>query len=279
MKKILLFVLVVLTTWGCNLSNIVDIDLPEYTSQPVVECYVEPGKPFRLLLTRSFGYFDTIGLDSSYLDQTLLQGALVTISYNNRIDTLYNSYFYQERPYKIYNYFSSTVAPTQAGMKFTLRITLPGNEGEIYSETAMLPPVSIEKTVVERDPGDPTHYRVLTYVNDNPSQKNFYRMLVNYNNLESQPDQNILLNDEASSSGLLVFGTPFNLQLGDSVVNTVYVLDADYYDFLFSVHSAKLGNLTPIVQPSTINSNVSGSANPLGIFTSLVYDRKHAVVQ
>ena len=65
---------------SCNLTNDVNIELPAYDQQPVVECYLEPGKPFRLLLTKSYAYFDPLGLDSSFLEKTLLSNALVTIS-------------------------------------------------------------------------------------------------------------------------------------------------------------------------------------------------------
>ena len=64
---------------ACNLTKEVDIQLPEYTVQPVVECYLEPGKPFRLLLTRSYGFFDPLGLDSSFISKTLISDAVVTI--------------------------------------------------------------------------------------------------------------------------------------------------------------------------------------------------------
>ena len=57
---------------ACNLTNDVNIDLPDYDRQPVVECYLEPGKPFRLLLSQSYSFFDPFGLDSTFLQKTLL---------------------------------------------------------------------------------------------------------------------------------------------------------------------------------------------------------------
>ncbi len=77
-----IFPFAVLILVSCNLTRDVDIELPEYDRQPVVECYLEPGKPFRLLLTRSYAFFDEFGLDSNFLQNTLYGGAVVTISYD-----------------------------------------------------------------------------------------------------------------------------------------------------------------------------------------------------
>jgi hypothetical protein len=62
------------------------------------------------------------------------------------------------------------------------------------------------------------------------------------------------------------------------VYNTVCHITEDYYNYFESVQLAVIGNLNPFAQPSPIKSNVQGTANPLGIFTCLVYDRDTTVV-
>ena len=74
-----------LTLTSCNLSKEVDIDLPQYTSQPVVECYLIPGQRYELLLTHSNSFFDPLTVDNptAYLASLLETGAMVRIIHGN----------------------------------------------------------------------------------------------------------------------------------------------------------------------------------------------------
>jgi hypothetical protein len=278
LNYILPFVVVAFIT-ACNLSKEVDINLPEYDSQPVVECYLEPGKPFRLLLTRSYGFFDPFGLDSSFFQNVLFQDAVVTISYDGQTDTLYNNFSFDASPLKIFNYTGLNFVPATPGVNYTLNITLPDNGGNITGSTIMLPLIPIDSAVVEFSPDIDTLARVLTYLTDDPATHNYYRRLLNYNSLDSVPEQDFLADDRILTSTKLAFGTGYELSVGDTIYNTVCHITKDYYDYYESVQLAIFGNINPFAQPSPIKSNVRGSANPLGIFTCLVYDRATTVVQ
>ncbi|HRI62572.1 MAG TPA: DUF4249 domain-containing protein [Saprospiraceae bacterium] len=272
------FPFAVLAFFACNLSKEVEIVLPEYEGQPVVECYLEPGKPFRLLLSRSYAFFDEIALDSSFFQKTLLQGATVTIRYNGQTDTLYNIFSLDPSPLKVFNYTGLNIVPATVGLEYTLNITLPDNQGTITGNTIMLPLVPIDSNVVEfYQPGD-TIARILTYVTDDPNTENYYRRLLNYYSLDSVPEQDFLASDRFLTSPSLAFGTGYELGEGDTVYNTVCHITKDYYDYYESVQLAIFGNLNPFAQPSPIKSNVTGSANPLGVFTCLVYDRDTIVI-
>lgn len=273
-----IFPLAVLAFTACNLSKEVDIDLPEYNSQPVVECYLEPGKPFRLLLTRSYGFFDPFGLDSSFFQKVLLQDAVVTVSYNGQTDTLYNMFSLDASPLKVFNYTGLNIVPATPGIDYTLNISLPDNGGDITGTTVMLPRVPIDSVVVEFNPEVDSVARALTYITDDPTTKNFYRRILNYYSLDSIPEQDFLADDRILTTNKLAFGTGYELAEGDTVYNTVIHITPDYYNYYESVQLAIFGNLNPFAQPSPIKSNVRGSANPLGIFTCLVYDRATTVV-
>lgn len=273
--------IIVLLLVACNLTKEVDIDLPDYERQPVVECYLEPGQPFRLLLTQSYGFFDSFGLDSSFVKKTLLDSAQVTISHNGRTDTLHNGSFPDfSTPYivKIFNYQNNQLVSATPGVEYILHITL-ANGKNIEARATMLPKISIDSTIIEWDPLQDTVARVLTYFTDDPTTDNYYRRLLNYQRLKSLPDQDFLFADRANVSSVIAFGTPYNLVKGDSVYNTIFNTAKDYYDYLESIQLSVLGNANPFTQPSTIKSNVSGTANPLGIFTCLVYDREATPVQ
>lgn len=263
---------------ACNLTKDVEIDLPDYDRQPVVECYLEPGKPFRMLLTRSYAFFDTLGLSSNFIQNALLDGAVVTITYNGQTDTLKNQLTIVANPLKVYNYVGQNLVPGTPGMEFVLNIRL-ADGGEITGSTTMVPVVPIDSIVVEFNPELDTLARMLTYITDDLTQENFYRRLLNYSSLDSFPDQDFLVTDRFSQTALIAFGTGYELKEGDTVFNTIFHVTRDYYDFKESVDLAVVGNLNPFAQPSPIKSNVRGSANPVGIFAPLVYDRDTTIVK
>jgi hypothetical protein len=263
---------------SCNLTKDVEIDLPDYDRQPVVECYLEPGQPFRLLLTRSYAFFDTLGLSSNFLQNALLDGALVTISYNGHTDTLKNQLTIVFGPLKVYNYVGQNLVPGTPGTDFFLNIRL-ADGGEINSTTQMLSYVPIDSIVVEFNPDIDSLGRMITYIKDDLSRPNFYRRMLNYSSLDSVPDQDFILTDRFSQTELIAFGTGYELKEGDTVFNTIFHLTEDYYNFKESVDLAVSGLLNPFGQPSPIKSNVRGSANPTGIFAPLVYDRDTTIVR
>ncbi|MFM7154659.1 MAG: DUF4249 domain-containing protein [Bacteroidota bacterium] len=265
---------------SCNLTKDVDIELPSYTGQPVVECYLEPGKPFRLLLTQGYSYFDPFGLDSTFLQKTLLNGATVTISYDGKTDTLYNVPTFELSPVKIFNYTGWNKVPATPGLEYTLQITLPGG-ATITGSTSMLPPVPIDSVVCDFNP-DPrfdTLARVLTFITDDLTTENFYRRMLHYSSLDSFPQQDFLVTDRFSEKPMIAFGTGYELKEGDTVYNTIYHINRAHYDYSESVQLAVIANLNPFAQPSRIKSNVSGTADPVGIFTCLVYDRDTTIIR
>ena len=274
-KKI--FPFLVLTLVACNLSKEVDIDLPTYETQPVVECYLEPGKPFRLLITRSFPFFDQFNLDSNFIENTLYEGATVTISYNGQTDTLYNFLSFEEDPVKVFNYTGFNTVPATEGLEYTLNITMPDGT-DITGTTTMLPVVPIDSIVVEWNDNEEPEARLLTYITDDLDTENFYRRMLNYSSLDSFPEQDFLVTDRSFTTETFAFGTGYELVEGDTVFNTIVHLSRPYYNYLESVQLAVAANVNPFAQPSPIKSNVSGSANPIGIFTGFSYDRDTTIL-
>ncbi|MEY3195300.1 MAG: hypothetical protein RIQ78_1397 [Bacteroidota bacterium] len=266
---------------ACNLTNDVTIDLPTYERQPVVECYLEPGKPFQLLLTQSYAYFDPFGLDSSFFQKTLLDDALVTIQYNGRTDTLKNQLTLGVNPVKIFNYVGNNLVPSTPGTTFQLFIELPNNGGNITAGTSLLPTVAIDSIVVSfnNSPSFDSLGRTIMYITDDQQHPNYYRRMLHYSSLDSVPEQDFLVTDRFSQTALIAFGSGYDLMEGDTVFNTIFHIQQDYYDYVESYQLAISGNLNPFAQPSPIKSNVQGSANPLGIFTCLVYDRDTTIIK
>ncbi|HNM25096.1 MAG TPA: DUF4249 family protein [Saprospiraceae bacterium] len=142
----------------------------------------------------------------------------------------------------------------------------------------MLPVVPIDSVVVQWNPDKDTLARVLTYITDDLNSKNYYRRLLNYSSLDSIPDQDFIFSDRSSQEATIAFGTGYELHEGDTVFNTIFHITPEYYNYIESYQLAIIGNLNPFAQPSPIKSNVSGTGNPLGIFTCLAYDRDTTVI-
>jgi hypothetical protein len=270
------FGLFMLVLGACNLTKDVAIDLPEYARQPVVECYLEPGKPFRMLLTQSYSFFDPLGLDSSFLEKTLLQGATVNITYNNKTINLPNQLSFESSPLKLFNYTSSQLVPADPGVEYTLNITLSDGK-TVTGKTIMLPLVQIDSVPVQFNPTKDTLAQTFMYITDDLGTVDFYRRMLNYGTLDSIA-QDFVTSDRFSTTSKVVFGMGYDLTVGDTVFNTIFHITPEYYDYIESVQLAIASSFNPFGQPSVIKSNVTGTAVPLGIFTCLVYDRDTTII-
>lgn len=277
-KSIILSLIVSAILASCNLEQEIEIELPQYEPQSVVECYLEEGKPFRLALSRSFSYFDTFGqLNTEYLKKLLLDSARVTIEHNGKTYTLNNTIFFDPISQKFANYVSNELVPADYEHEFKLNIVTKAGE-TITGTTKLLPKIPIDSIVVQF-PKDDTLARVLTYFTDDPSKSNFYRRVFQENSLDSLPKQDFVNDDKLYDTPKVAFGTGYNFAKGDTVINTLYHITEDYFLYYRSVNLAIVGNGSPAGQPSTIKSNVKGNKNPLGIFTGLSFDRKITVIQ
>lgn len=271
--KSYIYILIVLV--GCNLENEVPINLPAYEPQVVVECYLEAGKPIRLLLARSNRFFDKFDLSSleTVLDESLVQDASVRVLHGSEEIVLRNDINFDQQTGFLANYLSWERVP-ETSDTFHLEILLPDGS-EIFSQTAMIPQIPFDSIVVEYQD---TLARVLTYFTDSFDEENFYRRHLHLTSLDSIPYQDFLAEDTFTDNGTIVFGTGFEFEEGDTIINTLYHLPREYYDYLVSVTFSIQANLDPITQPGSIFSNVQGDANPLGIFTVLTYARDTAVI-
>ena len=263
--------------FSCNLEKEVDIALPDYNSRYVVECYLEPGKPITLLLTRSAPYFEPFPeLNQDFLSKLLVDSAEVSINYNGVDISLENQLIINPLTSKVYNYYSSVIVPFDTIRPFELSITTQDGQ-TISATTNLLPIVPIDSVVVQFAEED-TLARVLTYITDNPAQHNYYRRTLHESSLDSTAVQDFSV-DDRFAEGVLVFGTGFNYAEGDTLIMTIFHIDKPYYDFLESLTGAVGANGNPFAQPSPILSNLEGTAGAIGIFTGLSYYRLMIVVR
>jgi hypothetical protein len=263
---------------SCNLENEIEIVLPEYNSRFSVECYLEPGNVFTLLLSKTAPYFEPFPtFDDQFLANILEDSATVVIRHNGQEYPLENRLIFNPFTGKLFNYINFTPIPEDYENNFELSITTKSGQ-TITATTRLLPKVPIDSVVVQFSPTD-TLARVLTYFTDDLSTRNYYRRMLHFSSLDSVPRQDFALDDSFSDNAKFVFGTSYEFAEGDTVINTLFHIDKDYYDYFDSVQNAFFSNGNPFAQPSPINSNLRGTANAIGIFTGLSYDRVFTIVR
>lgn len=267
---------------ACNLEQEVTIDLPDYEVRPALEAYVEPGERYRLLLTRSAGYFAPLPTLDNLLEDLLLDSAEVSITHDGVTYTLENTLLFDPMTQKVYNYAAgpNELAPTESDLPFELSITLPNGQ-TIEASTRLLPQIEIDSVVIEfpetGEPGD-TLARALTYFTDHPNTDNYYRRMLHLNSLDSLPEQDFITDDRLVEDSVIVFGTGFDFEVGDTLLTTLYHISEDYATYLESVEGAAAANGNPFGQPSPVISSLEGTANALGVFTGLVSFRRNDIV-
>lgn len=270
MKKIIYTAAVIITilwTAACNLEKTVELNLPEFKSQLVVECYLEIGKPYRVLLSESVSYFGS----ALGADLPAVGGALVVISYNGTKDTLSEGLFFDFPNQKIFNYGSNTIVPEDYNNEFGLEV-IDSTGRTLVATTKLLLAIPLDsiQTIQLED----TSVTILSIHTDNPNEDNFYYRTLHRTKPISDSLKIAFVFDDAiinsPATNQMVIGSPPFFKAGDTAVITLYHVTKGYADYLETTSSAEQNNGNPFGTPGTIKSNVTGG---FGIFAGLHYVR------
>ena len=276
--QIALLAFAIALTSSCNLEKEIELELPQYDSQLIVECYIEPGKPLSLLLTRSTGFFEPFSTDADqFLNEILVDDAQVQIEHGGQTYILQQGLYFDFETKKISNYQHPVLAPESYDQDFQLRITTADGK-TATARTRLLPIVPIDSVVIDWAAAD-TLAMALTYLSDNPDQTNYYRRMLHESSLDSAAVQDFVVSDRIVENGRLAFGTGFMFTEGDTIFHTIFHIDRAYYEFLESVQNAVIAGTSPFGTPGKLISNIEGDAEAVGIFTGLSYDRVELVIQ
>ncbi|HMY84192.1 MAG TPA: DUF4249 family protein [Saprospiraceae bacterium] len=285
MNKLIPCLALMLTLTSCNLSKEVDIDLPQYTSQPVVECYLIPGQRYELLLTHSNSFFDPLTVDNptAYLASLLETGAMVRIIHGNDTVVLEEKVAFNSQTGFISNYSNEAIVPEDFNGEFSLSITLR-NGSQIAANTHIPSPVGLDSIRAEYSNQEKTRAILFAYYRDNRSSVDYYRRLIHIASLDSVPMQNYVIDDKINTSENVAFGAFYERRdkrpvVGDTLIFSLYHITEEYYRFSQSKDNANIANGNPFGQPGQIKSNVVGPSNPIGIFTGFVPRRDTLILQ
>ena len=300
MRSLSLLLPLVLLLSACNLQQPIDIELPEYESEVLVESYLIPGNPYFVILSRTVGFYDSLVLE-------YVSGAEITMRRGSEEIQLYQlspqvialllaadttseiSNLLGEQPV-IYasaqfggGFPEIDLVPADYESTFQLEITTPEGDS-LVAQTRIPRPVPIEYQEVRFN--DEDRALVLTAIQDEGGVLNYYRRLL----VERRPrvsnegqdttwvsreQQDFVLDDGFSDGELIVFGTGFDHESGDTLIATVYHITEDYFRFVDTRDAAVSASLSPFAQPAQLYTNVAGGQ---GIFTGLTLDRDTVVV-
>jgi len=273
MKKMIVTCLGLITLVSCNLSKEVDIELPQYVPQPVVECYLIPGQRYELLLTHSNSFFDPLASENPalYLESILEKGADVMIIHGGDTIRLQEKIELNSATGFISNYSGSEIVPDDHDTGFDLIITL--SDGSVITSTTRIPePVSIDSTRVEYANAQKTRATVFVYHTDDRNTADYYRRMIHVASLDSIAEQDYTTDDRINQTAEVAYGTFYEREdrkpvTGDTLIFTLMHITKEFHEFFESKANASSANGNPFGQPGQIRSNVSGASNPIGIFT------------
>lgn len=296
--KLYLFLLIGLGLFGVacqDLENVIDIELEEEPSELVVECYLQQGQPFRLLLTETKHYFDPVNACPFVRD------ALVVITYQGQRDTLKEAAYsgracnsiqplFDQDSIRFYNFGSDNICSAVPYEEFLLEVWDTVNNRYVSAKTHFLPVVPID--VLSQGAFNSNDWQAIpppaTVVTlgckDDLQTRNFYRLTLHKNALWQQDTAGALFNKVAVEpifdvalfdQGVYIDGNIFqrsdyDFYYGDTAIGTIYHIDKAYYDYLVTARAARDANLNPFLQPAKVKSNIQGGQ---GIFTALSFDR------
>ncbi len=258
---------------SCSLQQQVDLDLPEYEPEVVVESYLRPGLPFAVVLSQSVGFFDTLQLQ-------YVRNATVVMEYGNASDTLVPLEIALESDLigqvidtsLLINFgplfgeslvvYASLGSVVPNRFDLTYRMTVITEEGDTLRASTMVPP-PVEFTSNSFRFNDDSLAIFITNFQDDPTQSNYYRRLLQQRVQRdsvwgTRTNQDFVLDDGIGSGELITFGTGFEFERGDTLISTLYHITRDYWRFSETRDDAIAASLSPFAQPALIHTNIEG---------------------
>lgn len=263
--KLLFFTLVSFISFSCSLEKDIDMHFPSIQKKLVVECYLQPGEPFRLSLSENINIYEIS-------PEFMVNDAEVFISFLDKRIQLYHEMEVDSIHIKFSNFKSDEKVPFLYHTDFLLEI-IDSQGRKVSATTQILPPVSIESIEYKFNRFSRAYLKCNFM--DDPSRQNFYRVTINQSHPLKNNKHFELINDDLFNGQEMSIITKNIFYPNDTIFITLSHIGQDHYDFRSSVSEALIGNGNPFEAPSKVKSNIQGGT---GIFTGLSFDRKRVIV-
>jgi len=253
------FILLLLLS-SCDLDKEIEVVLPPFKKELVVECYVEREMPIKVLVTETDPYFDTLRFPFVNDAEIQLKRGLV-------LDSIPLSPYLDFASRKFYNY-----GQTWANSDTTqpLELTVKSKDGRyLTGSTQFLPLPDIDTVEVRYSSENDSLAGILVWINDFQNQSNFYRVIMNLDSLTGAPAVDFTFTDNGLDGNKFPVGTSFRFEKGKTMLVRLYHVEQQYYNYLRAMEAAARANGNPFAQPATVYSPMKGGG--FGIFTTLNY--------
>ncbi|PJJ59258.1 DUF4249 domain-containing protein [Hymenobacter chitinivorans] len=256
---------------GCNLQKDIDVELPAFPPQLVVECYLEPGQVPRMTVSETVPYLSsptpTLLTDVSVV-LTLPSGQKEAFRFAPGLDTLTK---------KLYTHQGSKPLVAKPGDTFTLDVQ--DTHGRHVTGRATMPARVTIDSLIWKFNDKPTEERrayLLVKFQDPAATADFYRLQIHQDSISDSPNRDLEVDDRLTNGQLMTLGTSYRYSTNDTLLVTLYHLDQPYFRFLQSVDDAQNANGNPFAQPAAVKSTVEGG---VGVFTILSYHRRRIIIR
>ncbi|MBD2767568.1 DUF4249 domain-containing protein [Hymenobacter sp. BT664] len=257
---------------GCgSLQKDIDVPLPNYSSELVVECYLEPDKVPSLAVTTSVPYLSGVlpqVPNDVTVSLTMPNGTVVPLAFSPNYEALVDT----AKGVKFHTHIARDPLVANPGDVFKLDVRDTKGRHVTGSATMMsfIPIDSVEYKFNDKpDPERRAYF--LTNFRDPADPDDTYRLLLHKGSpakgaLLKSPEVDLAIQDRLINGKPVVLGTSYRFYPGDTVTATLYHTDPAYFRFRQSVRDARGANGNPFAQPSAIYSTVRGG---VGVFTVL----------
>jgi Domain of unknown function (DUF4249) len=264
-----LFIVSAIIAFFVSCDKVIEVKLPAYEPEIVVEMYLHPGQPLRCLLIESLPYTDT-AINKPVKD------AVIIFSDGLRNDTLTYEINQDKLTGRFYNYFNPKIVARDSTKTYTL--TVFTKTQKITARTAFSESIAkIDSVLVKESLNEKDSFSVGVAISDPESLANYYRVLIGKQfNFFGEEITDLRTNDVAFNGKSFSFFSEPDFAKNDTVTVRVYSLHRDHFNYLESVGNARRSNFNPFSQPSLIKSNITGG---LGIFTTIRYTERKIVIR
>lgn len=254
---------------SCRKPKIVEVDLPVYANEMVVEGYLIPDQPYLVSLTESVGYLENPEIP-------FIKDALVYINHGSTSDTLIpfeinlNGIlisFYTSKP--------GVVMTRDYNTPYTLNVedTLAnGTVRKAFCTTQLLPPVEVDSIEFRFDQNPQKLAYMLVYYQDASELGQYYRFIAKNSPMSVYTPEVIrdtlidfTFEDKIINGQYTPIGTNYRYEPKDTVSLQFLTITKEYFDFLRTLQDATNSNGNPFIEPLNVKGNVSGAK---GIFTA-----------
>ncbi len=256
MKRLpLLISMIACIVQGCSKADI-NVQIPEGPGNIVVEGYITPGYPAELTVTESNTLKDDLVLLAIWNAQATINTDTGTMVAQN---ILYN----KSDRHVVVNYSCKDTVKQGSHSFFNLYITTKDGR-TVQASTKVVSTVQIEKVELN-DNNIVVHHNLST-----DTSKYFKLSFANYKDGTPKLTKNLLYDQNNSTSTSCVMPLSKYKNEADSIVVTLYHIQKDYYNYLNSVENASSAFFDPLLNPESIQSNITGG---IGIFTYYTLDK------